>query len=58
MTQPNNITVTEVPDADLKEFLDEVAEEDKFEVVSLIKNNATWTVKLKRKVPVPAANGT
>jgi hypothetical protein len=51
MAKPNNITMTDIPDAELKEFLDEVAEEGKFEVVSLVKDSATstWTVKLKRK---------
>jgi hypothetical protein len=53
MPKPNEITMSEVPDAELKEFLDEIAEENKFDVVSLVKDSATsmWTVKLKRKAP-------
>ena len=52
MPRPNNITITDIPDAELKEFLDDTAHEDKFDVVSLVKVGETWTVKLKRKVPV------
>lgn len=52
MPKPNNITMTDIPDGELKEFLDEVAEEGRFDVVSVVKNGASWTVKLKRKVPV------
>ncbi len=56
MSKPNNITVLKIPDAELKDFLDEVAEEAKFDEVSLTKDGTTWTVKLKRKVPVSDDN--
>lgn len=49
MPKPNEITMTDIPDADLQELLDELKEEGKFEVVSKTKNNGTWTIKLKRK---------
>lgn len=49
MAKPDNITVVKIPDGELKDFLDEVAEENKFDVVSVSKEGSTWTVKLKRK---------
>jgi hypothetical protein len=53
MTKPDQITML-IPDAEVQDFLDEVAEEGKFKVVSKTLNGATWTVVLKRKVPFPA----
>jgi hypothetical protein len=50
MTKPDQITML-IPDAEVQDFLDEVAEEGKFKVVSKTLNGATWTVVLKRKVP-------
>jgi hypothetical protein len=52
MAKPNRIKMTDIPDAELQDFLDEVAEEDKFDVESKTKDNGTWTVVLVRKVPV------
>jgi len=52
MAKPNRIKMTEIPDGELQEFLDEVAEEGKFDVESKTKENGTWTVVLKRKIPV------
>jgi hypothetical protein len=47
---PRTFIMTDIPDADLQEILDELREEDLFDVIEKTKQaDGTWTLKLRRR---------
>lgn len=51
MANPTTFKMTEIPNSEIQTILDEIAEEDKFEVLERVQNPAdqTWTLTVRRK---------